>query len=123
MIFGLEVRPEYDGALGVFRLPVTLSWGPNDKVRIFAGPVFSFGDASLSTEDGTRLYSGGTSWFGTAGLTMAPFIVTTAGGEFAPYMELAWQSYFNESAGNNFNADFSAGFRFSTGIRWTLQVR
>ncbi|MDR1836308.1 MAG: C40 family peptidase, partial [Treponema sp.] len=36
MIFGLELRPEYDGALGVFRLPLTLSWGFNDKIRVFA---------------------------------------------------------------------------------------
>ena len=122
MIFGLEIRPEYDGALGVFRLPITLSWGPNDQIRIFAGPVLSFGDAALSTSEGERRYSGGTSWLGTAGITVAPFIFKTAGGEFAPYLEAAWQSYFNEDQIANLNADFSAGFRFSTGIRWTIQV-
>jgi probable lipoprotein NlpC len=122
MIFGLEFRPEYDGALGVFRLPITLSWGVNDQIRIFGGPVFSYGDTSLSTEDGKRQYSGGTSWFGTIGLTAAPFIYSSEAGEFAPYMELAWQSYYTQSAGRNINADFSAGFRFSTGVRWTLQV-
>jgi probable lipoprotein NlpC len=122
MIFGLELRPEYDRALGVFRLPITLSWGPNDQIRIFGGPVFSYGDASLSTEDGTRQYSGGTSWFGTIGITAAPFIFSSEAGEFAPYMELAWQSYYNQGAGRNLNADFSAGFRFSTGVRWTLQL-
>jgi len=122
MIFGLELRPEYDGALGVFRLPITLSWGPNDQIRIFAGPVLSFGDASLSTDDGERRYSGGTSWLGTAGITAAPFIFKTAGGEIAPYLEVAWQSYFSEDQNANLNADFSAGFRFSTGVRWTIQV-
>ena len=122
MIFGLEIRPEYDGALGVFRLPVTLSWGPNDQFRIFAGPVLSFGDASLSTDDGERRYSGGTSWLGTAGITAAPIIFNTSGGEIAPYLEVAWQSYFSEDRNANLNADFSAGFRFSTGVRWTIQV-
>jgi hypothetical protein len=122
MIFGLELRPEYDGALGVFRLPITLSWGPNDQIRVFAGPVFSFGEAALSTEDGTRRYSGGTSWLGTIGLTAAPFIYASEAGEFAPYLEIAWQSYFNQSGGSSLNADFSAGFRFSTGVRWTLQI-
>jgi probable lipoprotein NlpC len=122
MIFGLEIRPEYDGALGVFRLPITLSWGPNDQFRIFAGPVLSFGDAAISTSEGERRYSGGTSWLGTAGITAAPFIFKTAGGEFAPYLEVAWQSYFNEDQIANLNADFSAGFRFSTGVRWTIQV-
>jgi probable lipoprotein NlpC len=123
MLFGLEVRPEYDGALGVFRLPITLSWGPNDQIRIFAGPVLSFGDASLSTDEGERSYSGGTSWLGTAGITAAPFIYKTSSGEFAPYLEIAWQSYFSDNQAFDLNADFSAGFRFSTGVRWTIQVR
>jgi probable lipoprotein NlpC len=122
MVFGMEVRPEYDGALGVFRLPITLSWGPSDKIMIFAGPVFSFGDPSISTDDGKRLYSGGTSWIGAAGLTAAPFIFNTKGGEFAPYLEAAWQYYFSKGQGKNPNADFSAGFRFSTGLRWSIQV-
>jgi probable lipoprotein NlpC len=122
MIFGLEVRPEYDGALGVFRLPITFSWGPSDKIMIFAGPVFSFGDASLSTEDGERSYSGGTNWLGAIGVTAAPFIFNTAGGDFAPYLEAAWQYYFNDNQNKNLNADFSAGFRFSTGLRWSMQV-
>jgi probable lipoprotein NlpC len=121
MILGLELRPEYDGALGVFRLPLTLSWGLNDKIRIFAGPVLSLGAASLSTDDGERFYSGGTSWLGTIGITAAPIIISTSRGEFAPYLEAAWQSYFSDSPARNFNADLSAGLRFSTGIRWTIQ--
>ena len=123
MLFGLELRPEYDGALGVFRLPITLSWGPNDQIRIFAGPVLSFGDASLSTDEGERSYSGGTSWIGTAGITAAPFIYKTSNGEFAPYLEAAWQSYSSDNQSPDLNADFSAGFRFSTGVRWSIQVR
>ncbi|MDR0503790.1 MAG: C40 family peptidase [Treponema sp.] len=124
MLFGLEIRPEYDGALGVFRLPVTLSWGLNEKIMIFAGPVFSFGDASLSTEDGERSYSGGTSWMGAAGITAAPVsFKTAAAGDFAPYFEAAWQYYYSDSNNRNPNADFSAGFRFSTGLKWTIQVR
>ena len=122
MVFGLEVRPEYDGALGVFRLPVTFSWGPNDQIMIFAGPVFSFGDASLSTDEGERYYAGGTSWIGAAGLTIAPFKLNTDAGEFAPYLETAWQYYLSEDSNKNTNADFLAGFRFSTGIRWMIQV-
>jgi probable lipoprotein NlpC len=123
MVFGLELRPEYDGALGVFRLPITFSWGPSEKIRVFAGPVFSFGDASLSTDEGERHYSGGTSWLGTVGITAAPFVINTTNGDFAPYLELAWQSYFSENSNSNPAADFSAGFRFSTGIRWTIRVR
>jgi probable lipoprotein NlpC len=122
MVFGLEIRPEYDGALGVFRLPITFSWGPNDQIRVFFGPVFSFGDASISTEDGERHYSGGTSWLGTIGFTAAPFIFKSSNGEFSPYIEIAWQSYFSNNATPDPALDFSAGFRFSTGIRWLINV-
>jgi len=122
MILGFEVRPEYDGELGVFRLPFTLSWGFNDKFRIFAGPVISFGNATISTKDSERQYSGGTSWFGTAGITAAPFIVKTDIGDFAIYAEAAWQSYFSDNNKYNLNADFSAAVRLSTGIRWTKQI-
>ena len=120
MIFGFEFRPEYDGVLGVFRLPLTLSWGLNDKLRIFAGPVLSLGDASLSANDGERRYSGGTSLLGTIGVTAAPVIINTSGGNFAPYVEAAWQSYSSDNQSKNFSADFWAKFRFSTGLRWTM---
>jgi hypothetical protein len=122
MIFGLELRPEYDGGLGVFRLPITFSWGPSDKFLIFAGPVFSFGDAVISTSGGDRHYSGGTSWLGAVGISAAPFLFKVAGGELAPYFETAWQSYFSDNPDKNANADFSAGFRFSTGIRYTWKL-
>jgi probable lipoprotein NlpC len=121
MLFGFELRPEYDSALGVFRLPFTLSWGFNDKFRIFAGPVISFGNASLSSGESERLYSGGTSWLGTIGMTAAPFILKTKSGEFAPYIETAWQSYSYDGQNSNLSADFTAYFRFSTGLRWTTQ--
>jgi probable lipoprotein NlpC len=122
-LFGVELRPEYDGALGVFRLPITLSWGFDDRFRVFAGPAISFGDATLTTSDGERRYSGGTSVIGTIGVTAAPFIFQVGGGELAPYGELAWQSYFSDNSNPNLVADFAAGIRFSAGIRFTWKVR
>jgi len=123
MILGLEIRPEYDSALGVFRLPITVSWGPSDIIRFFAGPVISFGDASLSTSSGVRHYYGGTTWLGTIGVFAAPFSIETTRGAFAPYFEMAWQSYFSSSSRMDLNADFSANIRFSSGIRWTRRIR
>jgi len=122
MIFGVELRPEYDGILGVFRLPLTFSFGPNEKIRFFAGPVLSIGDASLLINGNQRYYSGGTSWFGTAGVNFSPFVFKTPAGEFAPYVELAWQSYYSNNADINIIADLSASFRFSTGIRWLIRI-
>jgi probable lipoprotein NlpC len=122
MIFGVELRPEWDRALGVFRLPLTLSWGVSDKLRFFAGPVISFGDAALTVSGETRRYTGGTSWFGAAGITIAPFAIKIAGNDLSPYGELAWQSYSSTNSRQNFGADFAAGFRFSTGIRYTWKI-
>lgn len=124
MLFGLELRPEWDRALGVFRLPLTLSWGVNDKVRIFAGPVLSVGDAALSVAGEERHYEGGTAWLGTAGITVAPFSFKIAKVQCAPYGELAWQSYQRRdtNAGFNFNTDVGAALRFSTGLRFTWQI-
>ncbi|MDR0315683.1 MAG: C40 family peptidase [Treponema sp.] len=120
---GLELRPEWDGALGVFRVPLTLSVGKDSIFRVFAGPVLSFGDASLSVAGQDRHYSGGTSWLGAAGITFSPFSVKIARGHLAPYGELAWQSYFSDESEINLGADFAAGFRFSTGLRYSWNIR
>jgi len=122
MIFGAELRPEWDRALGVFRIPFTLSWGVSDKLRFFAGPVISFGDAELAIPGETRQYTGGTSWFGAAGITVAPFAIKITGNDLSPYAELAWQSYSSNNTRENLSADFAAGFRFSTGIRYTWKL-
>jgi len=105
-IIGIALKPEYDIALGVLHLPMTLSLGLTEKVSVFAGPVLKLG-------------SDGTDWLGIIGITAAPFILKTAGGEFAPYAEAAWQSYFRGN--NNFN--FASGFRLSTGIRWIYRIK
>jgi len=112
MIIGAEIRPEWDIALGVFRLPLTLSWGLSEKLRIFAGPVLSIGDTALDA-------SGGTNWLGVAGLSFAPFAVKIASTDIAPYAEIAWRSYFNNRPDRDIGADLAAGFHFSTGLRIT----
>jgi len=122
MIFGLELRPECDWGLGVFRLPLTFSFGLNEKIKFFAGPVLSIGDASLSVRGDRRSYSGGTSWFGAAGVNYSPFVFKTSTGNIAPYLELAWLSYYSDSADINIIADLSASFRFSTGFKWQIRI-
>jgi len=131
LAFGIELRPEYDGMLGVLRLPLTLSWGHKDLFRVFAGPVLSVnlsdktqnnlsGEASFSYNNETRNYSGGTSWIGMAGVTFTPFNFKITRHQISPYMELAWQSYFNNEQAFNFSADFTAAFRFALGLKWKM---
>jgi hypothetical protein len=124
LLVGLEFRPEWDAGLGVFRLPITLSLGFDDKFRIFIGPAFSFGDAALKTGGGKRRYTGGTSWIGAAGIFGAPFSWEVGPGDLAVYGELAWQSYIRESGqGRDWMADFGAALRFSTGLRYTFKLQ
>jgi probable lipoprotein NlpC len=116
---GAELRPEWDNTLGVFRIPFTVSLGLDERFRLFAGPVFSFGDAELRTKEGERRYTGGTAVIGAVGLTFAPFPINTGRGTLSIYGETAWQSYFPESGEErNPNADFGAAFRLSTGLRY-----
>ncbi|MCL2808929.1 MAG: C40 family peptidase [Treponema sp.] len=119
---GLELRPEYDGTLGVFRLPITLSLGVYEKYRFFIGPVLSFGDASISVNGEQRNYLGGTSWLGTFGLAYEPVSFKLRNNAFLPYLEAAWQSYYSENSNFNLAADFSASFRFSAGLKWKTQI-
>jgi len=120
---GIELRPEYDNVLGVFRLPVTLSWGPSEKLRFFAGPVLSIeSDASFDYDGTIQNYSGGTNWFGAAGITFLPVIIEAKRSDFAPYLEGAWQGYSSDNATSEFVPDLTAWFRFSTGIRWRLFI-
>jgi probable lipoprotein NlpC len=122
VLLGLELRPEWDGALNVFRLPVTISAGFDDRFRVFIGPAFSFGDAVLKTRDGDRRYSGGTAWIGAAGISGTPFSWTIRRGKLALYGEFAWQSYFSDNSDRNLNADINAGLRFSTGLVYTWDL-
>jgi probable lipoprotein NlpC len=123
LIPGFEIRPEWDDALGVFRAAFTISLGFDDKLRIFAGPAFSLGTPKLKMESGNRPYTGGNAWLGAAGVTIAPFSIAIGKGRLDPYGELAWQSYQRgEGTNANRNADVGAGFRFSTGIRYTWDL-
>jgi hypothetical protein len=116
---GVEFRPEWDNTLGVFRMPLTLSLGLDERFRLFVGPAFSVGDAELRTKEGNRRYTGGNAIIGAAGITFAPFSINAGRGTLSIYGEAAWQSYFPEGqGGRNSNADFSAAFRISTGLRY-----
>jgi probable lipoprotein NlpC len=123
ILLGLELRPEWDAALGIFHLPVTLSFGFNDIFRIFAGPAYTAGDPVLKTSDGDRRYTGGNGWSAAVGLSLAPFSVAISRGTLSLYGEFAWQSFFKEDNEiPNLNADMSAGFRLSTGLRYTWKL-
>ena len=117
---GLELRPAWDRALGVFRLPFTLSVG-TDIFQVFAGPAYTFGKPVLDLHKGKRAYSGGLGW--EAGFSAAfPLIQVNSGALFF-YGELAWQPY-HWVDGENFEPkpDITANLRASTGLRYLWRI-
>jgi probable lipoprotein NlpC len=117
---GVELRPEWDAALGIVRVPFTLSLGFNDIFRIFAGPAFTLGDPVLKTGDGNRQYTGANAWIGEVGITAAPFSFRLGRGSLSPYGEIAWRSLVrSEDQASDWKADFGVGTRISTGLRYT----
>ena len=111
---GLELRPEWNNTLGVFRLPLTLSIG-TDVFQIFFGPAFTFGDPSI----GDRRYDGGGAWLWQVGFSGAFPIVSLGPGAISIYGELVWQRYHLSSGQDSSSSqDIAANVRFSTGIRY-----
>jgi len=118
-ILGMELRPEWDGAYGVLRLPLTLSWGVNDMFHFFAGPAFSYVNSTLSIDSKNRQHTGETGWIGMAGVTVVPFAFKVNSGHLSPYAELVWRPSFDRSDKRNFVDNFYESINFCTGLRYT----
>jgi probable lipoprotein NlpC len=120
---GLELRPEWDNALGVLRLPVTLSFG-TDTLRVFVGPAYTFGDPTLSLENKELRYHGGGTWLWGAGISGAFPPIRIGSGAVSLYGELAYQPYFSRNFIDfNYLSDITANFRASTGLRYLLRLK
>jgi len=120
---GAEVRAEWDAALGVFRLPLTLSFGFGDELRLFAGPALSLGNAKLAARNGTRAYRADGGFFGALGVAWAPVSFRIADGSLSIFGELAWQSYTRDPAlGEDWSFDLAANLRVSTGLRYRWSI-
>jgi len=116
----LELRPQWDSSLNVFRLPATLSLG-TDRFQVFAGPAFIFGDPHFDLDDGPRNYLGGWSLLWEAGISASFLPIQIKAGVLSLYGELAWQSY---QAEGQFRArpDIAANVRVSTGLRYLWRL-
>ena len=118
----LELRPEWDNALGIFRLPLTISFG-TDIFQVFAGPAYTFGEPSLSIDNQNQYYSGGGAWLWEAGLSAAILPIKFSQGLISLYGELAWQPYHWESGESfSFKSNITANLRASTGLRYLRYI-
>ena len=119
---GLEFRPEWDRALGVLRLPLTVSVG-TDMFQVFAGPALTPGNPGLKLPNKERKYKGGGYWLGELGFSAAFPPLRISRGAFSIYGELAWQPYHWEDGEDfSFKPDFTANLRLSTGVRYLWRL-
>ncbi|MCL2374288.1 MAG: C40 family peptidase [Treponema sp.] len=119
---GLELRPHWDNSLGVFRLPLALSFG-TDRFQVFAGPAYIFGEPGFDLSGGERRYNGGWGWLWEAGVSAAFSPLKIGPGGLSIYGELAWQSYQRAERHNfRFRPDFAANLRVSTGLRYLWRL-
>ena len=103
---GFEIRQEWDRALGVFRLPLTVSAG-TDIFQVFAGPAYTFREPGLSLGMGVSTATPPI-WIGSGALSL--------------YGELAWQLYDRENGNFRHNPDIAANTRISTGLRFFWKI-
>jgi probable lipoprotein NlpC len=119
---GVEIRPVWDRALGVYRLPFTLSVG-TDTFQIFGGPAFTIGDPFLNVSDRERHYKGEDEWRWEVGFSTAFPPIRIGRGGLSLFGELAWQPYHWEDGESfSFKPDATANVRLSTGIRYLWRV-
>ncbi|MDR2517763.1 MAG: C40 family peptidase [Spirochaetaceae bacterium] len=115
----LELRPEWDGALGVVRLGAALSLG-NERLRVFAGPVITLGDPVLTVDGETCPYRS-PRWLGAAGVSASLPPVKAGRGALSLFGEACWQFYTPEGdQTRNPKNDMAANLRLSLGLSFTL---
>ena len=118
----LELRPQWDNSLHVFRLPLTLSLG-TDRFQVFAGRAYIFGEPRFELRDGERRYQGGWGWLWEFGFSTAFPPMSIGPGGLSLFGELAWQSYQRQGGQDfRFRPDLAANLRVSTGLRYLWRL-
>lgn len=117
---GLEIRPEYDKSLGDFRLPLVLTIGIDQHLKLFAGPAVTLGSPNLG---GARQYEASGGLLATAGIEYTPFRFHVSGLDLGLTGELVYNRYVAAAgvaadSGKDVAAGISAGLGIS--LRWGI---
>jgi probable lipoprotein NlpC len=115
---GLELRPEYDAALGDLRLPAVLALGLDKRLKVFAGPALTIGSPSLG---GSRAYEAQGGILATAGVEFTPFRFRVGGMNLGLTGELVYNRYVSAD-GPDFGKDSAARIRAGLALsaRWGI---
>jgi probable lipoprotein NlpC len=116
---GIELRPAWDGSLGIVRVPAVLSLGIDRRLKAYAGPAITLGSPRL---DG-RAYESSGGLLATAGIEYTMLRFRVAGISFVLAAELEYDRYL-AGAGEDpsFGLDAEARIRagIGLGVRWGI---
>ena len=119
---GIGTYIRYDAGTGIVQLPIVLSVTLNEYLRVFAGPVISFGTPSLPGDSDREIKS---SFF--PGILGFCFSTPSfkAGKTLISFVQDIHYTVFNETDGSALSAadSFTTGLVFATGVRVTLPLR
>ncbi len=118
---GLGLGFFWDKGTKTFQIPLTFSVTLNEFVRIFAGPVFSFGDAELPGSD-TKIEK--SIFPGTIGVAFCTPSIKAGKTKVALSQEIRYSTFNNTNGAALGILDSAAsGIVFSTGIKVTLPLQ
>jgi probable lipoprotein NlpC len=116
---GIELRPSWDGSLGVVRVPAVLSIGIDGKLKAYFGPALTLGSPRL---DG-RAYEPSGGLLATAGVEYTMIRFRLAGLSLALAAELEYDRYLaGPGERPSFGLDAEARVRagLALGVRWGI---
>lgn len=118
---GIGVNLRFNYGTKTFQVPVVVSTTLNDYVRVYAGPVFTFGQAEMIGKDNTIKAS---VFPGTLGVTFSTPSFKIKKAKVQVVQDVSYSVYNrNDNSALSFGDSISAGLLFSTGIRVTLGMR
>lgn len=118
---GVGVYLRYNGGLDVFQMPIVVSTTLNEYLRVYAGPVFSFGSARmLETKDTIK-----PSIFpGILGISLSTPSFNVKKAKVQIVQDISYTIFNNlDNSALSFVDSLSAGVVFSTGVRVSLGMK
>ncbi len=115
---GLGFSLKYNHGLGLFQLPILFSATVNDYLRFYAGPVFSFGDATMVNSDKKISPS---IFPGILGISLSTPSFNVSKAKVQVVQDISYTVFNNpDNSALSFVESLSAGLVLFTGVRVTL---
>ena len=122
---GIGISLSYDPAMNLFKIPLVFSFTVLEKIRVYAGPVFSIGKA---VAPGTKNFSTpqrvqASIFPGILGVAFQTPTIKAGPVDLSIVQDIRYSVYNNtEGAALSFLDSMSAGLVFATGVRVTFPL-